>query len=146
MSDPQLEIFKQHRTSQDKYGYFLLAAVGAAIGFALNQTKESAITISQIPLGFSILLWGLSFFFGCRQLALVNTVLYANSQLIQVQSGIHPDAGRDLTMISAASSGIRKAIEDNSKWATRYLQWQLWSFFLGSISYIAWHIYEMSLR
>jgi hypothetical protein len=39
-SDDQMEVYKQHRNAQEKYVYFLLAAAGAAIGFAVNQTKE----------------------------------------------------------------------------------------------------------
>jgi hypothetical protein len=39
--DGKLELLRAHRTAADKYTYFLLAAAGAAIGFALNQTRES---------------------------------------------------------------------------------------------------------
>ena len=34
-----LELYKQHQASQDRYTYFLLAASGAAIGFAIQQNR-----------------------------------------------------------------------------------------------------------
>jgi hypothetical protein len=40
-SEQQIEIYRQHRTAQDKYIYFLLAAAGAAIAFAVNQTQNA---------------------------------------------------------------------------------------------------------
>jgi hypothetical protein len=45
-SEQQIEIYRQHRTAQDKYGYFLLAAAGAAIAFAVNQTQGAKLAWS----------------------------------------------------------------------------------------------------
>ena len=37
--DLQNEVYRQFRTAQDKYTYFLLAAAGAGIALAVNQTQ-----------------------------------------------------------------------------------------------------------
>lgn len=49
-----------------KYVYFLLAAAAAGIALAMNMTASSIISWSQVPLGFSVVFWGLSFYAGCR--------------------------------------------------------------------------------
>lgn len=57
------ELYRAHRTAQDKYTYFILAAAGAAIAFALNQTHDATLSWFKLPLGAAVLCWGLSFFF-----------------------------------------------------------------------------------
>lgn len=145
-SEQQMEVYRQMRTSQDKYSYFLLAAVGAAIGFALNQTNGKSLSLSQVPLGLGVFLWSLSFYFGCKHLAYVSSTLFGNSELLLVQSGQHPKAGKNPQLVQAASEGIRDAIESNSDMASCFARWQFRSFVLGGMSYIAWHVWEMWLR
>lgn len=98
-SDRQLELYRQHHTAQDKYTYFLLAVVGAAIGFAVNETHSMKMSMSQIPLALAIMFWGLSFYFGCKQLQYVRRVLWDNADLLKVEAGQHELVGRDPTLI-----------------------------------------------
>lgn len=145
-SEQQIEIYRQHRTAQDKYVYFLLAAAGAAIGFAVSQTQGAKLSCSQIPLGFAVGLWAFSFFFGCKHLGYVASTLFANMALLKVEAGEHPEVGTHPGYMAAASEGIRSAIESNSDWASRFARWQFGSLVLGAIFYLGWHIYEMWLR
>jgi hypothetical protein len=78
--DHLLEIYRQLRTSQDKYIYFLLAAAGAAVALALNRTQGAPLTFRLQPWGLALVLWGLSFFFRCRHLAYVSSTLFANGK------------------------------------------------------------------
>ena len=114
MSDAQHEVFKHLREGQDKYTYFLLTAAGGAVALAVNQTHAEVLKWSQLPLATAVLCGGVSFFSGCAKIEYVNSVLYANLDLITVERGIHPKAGSDPQMIEAASAGIRDAIEANS--------------------------------
>lgn len=84
------EIYRTLQTSQNKYVYFKLAAAMAAIGFAITQTKSIALNTSQIPLGISILAWGLSFLFGLLNREYYNSILYANFNYIKMKSGQIP--------------------------------------------------------
>ena len=68
----ELEIYRQQRQGQDKYVYFLLAAAGASIAFALNQTKGLALAGSQWSLGVSVACWALSFLTGCSRLLTID--------------------------------------------------------------------------
>jgi hypothetical protein len=144
--DQELEIYRQLRTAQEKYVYFLLAAAGAAIVLAVNQTQSLNIKLSQLPLGVGVLLWGLSFFFGCQHLVYVGSTLFANAELLKVESGRHRQIGNHPELMSAAGEGIRQAIQTNCNRASRYARLQFGAFVLGAIFYIAWHIYEMWLR
>jgi hypothetical protein len=145
-SEQQIEVFRQLRTSQDKYVCFLLAAAGAAIALAVNQTQGAQLAWSQLTLAAGVLLWAMSFFFGCRHLAYVCSTLYANAELLRVESGIHPGVGQHPQLMSAAREGIRQAIESNSKRASRFARWQFACLILGAIGYLAWHVLEMWLR
>lgn len=145
-TEQRTEIYRQLRTSQDKYTYFLLAAAGAAIALAVNQTQGVKLSTSQIPLGLAVTLWGMSFFFGCRHLTYVNSILYSNSILLQVEAGENPETGKNPQLIRAASEGIRSAIEGNVERSSRFARLQFASLTLGAICYLFWHIYEMWLR
>lgn len=62
------EIYKATREGQDKYTYFLLAAAGAAIAFAVTQSQTATLTWSKIPLALAVLSWAFSFYAGCHQI------------------------------------------------------------------------------
>lgn len=146
ISDSEREVFRVHKEEQSKYVYFLLAASGAAIGFAVSQTQGLSITYSQIPLGIAVILWGLSFYFGCNQLAYSLSNLYANAAYFQIQKGNYPDVGSDPNMILAATEGIKSAFESNANKANRSGHLQFIFLIAGSIFFLIWHVLEMYLR
>ncbi|MFC4820327.1 hypothetical protein [Dokdonella ginsengisoli] len=145
-NEAQFEVYRALRTSQDKYAYFLLAAAGASIAFAITQTRGHHISWFQVPLGLAVLCWGLSFFFGCRNIAYVNSTLYANAELIRVQNGEHPEIGRDPQRQKAACIGIRTAIESKSNVANSLSKRQFYFLIAGAVFYISWHVAEMCLQ
>jgi hypothetical protein len=147
MNDENLiEVYRNLQTSQDKYIYFILAATIAAIGFAIMQTQALKLQFSLIPLGISVLSWGLSFYFGCRNREYYNSTLYSNYDLLRVQNGIHPEIGNHPQKIQAASEGIKRAINSNSDKANKLGHLQMKAFFIGVFFYLIWHIFEMYLR
>ncbi len=147
MSDDSLhEVYRALRDAQMRYAYFLLAASGAAIGLAVNQTRTAALRWAEMPLGVAVTMWGLSFFFGCRHLAYVGSTLYANVELLRVQRGKHPDVGSHPEMIAAASDGIRAGIQTNADRGSRYARWQFRLLIAGALFYLAWHVGQMYLR
>ncbi len=147
MSDENMkEIYRTYQASQDKYIYFLLSATIAAIGFAVTQTKDLKLSAYLIPLGISIICWGFSFFCGCRNRLYFNAILYANYDLLRVQSGEYPEIGGHLQKIEAASKGIKNAMETNNERLVWHSKWQLNLFLIGAAAYILWHMLEMYLR
>lgn len=142
----ELEIYRALREAQNKYAYFLLAAVGAAIALALNQTQGAALCWYQVPLATAVLSWGLSFFFGCRHLAYVSSTLYSNAQHFRVERGQHPQVGSDPQRITIASAMFMEAAEENSNRGNRFGRLQFHMFIVGSVFYIGWHVLEMYVR
>src|SRR5262245_13334 len=100
--DNKVEIYRALRSAQDKYAYFLLAAAGAAIALAVNQTHDAKLAWSQLPLLASVMCWALSFVFGCLHLQYVTTSLYANYELLKVESGQNPSVGAHPDRMAAA--------------------------------------------
>jgi hypothetical protein len=145
-TEEQIEVYKQHRASQEKYTYFLLAAAGAAIGFAVTQTKDLSLGYSQLPLAVAVVLWGFSFYFGCRHITHVECVLYSNAALLKAKAGNDPRAGTNPQFISLAVEGISSTIEENVKDAAWYGRWQFHCLIFGSVFYLGWHVYEMWVR
>jgi hypothetical protein len=145
-SQEYMEVYKQHRTAEDKYVYFLLAATGAAIAFAVNQTHDLKLSCTQVPLGVAVFLWALSFYCGCKHLTCVLMNVVANGDLVKVKDGDHPSTGSSTELKNIAIEGIQRAIEENGKWAGRYWRCQFSFLVYGAIFYLVWHIYEMWLR
>lgn len=146
MMDEKLELYRTLNNSQDKYIYFMLAATITAIGFTITQTQSLKLDIMQIPVGLSLVCWGLSFWFGSLNRRYFNSTLYANFDLFRVQMGEHPEVGNHSGLIAAASEGIKAAMENNSTKADLYAKLQTSFFIYGAFFYICWHILEMYLR
>ncbi|QXE20044.1 hypothetical protein [Clostridium sp. 001] len=140
------EVYKTLHNSQDKYVYFILATTIAAIGFAITRTQNLKLNINQIPLLISVISWGISFLCGCINREYVNSTLYANSELLKVESGQHPKVGIHPQLIKAASEGIREAMISNSNKANKLGKGQMCFFMIGVFFYLVWHIIVMSLN
>ncbi|MFW6017140.1 MAG: hypothetical protein ACOCRK_11935 [bacterium] len=136
MSEKELEIYRQLRISQDKYTYYILTAAGAGIGLAINQTQDMILSWSLLPLGVALLLWGLSFFFGCRHLKYVSSFLYTNADIIKVEEGRLPQVVEHPEYQSAAIAGIKEALENNSIKANKFSNLQFKFLVFGAVSYI----------
>jgi hypothetical protein len=140
--DPTLELGRMHHAASDKYTYFLLAAVGAAIGFALNQTRDLPLSWTQLPLGAAIICWGLSFYFGCRRLTRVMALLHENRQFIRLTRGELPDFPNDPKLIAEIAEIFQKRAAD----ANQPLVWQFKLLIAGGVLYVIWHLTEMYMR
>lgn len=144
-SQSELEVYKQQRQSQDKYIYFLLAAAGASIAFALNQTNDLSLSLSQWPLGAAVACWAGSFVAGCRRLSKIEDILNLNVGLLRVQKGTHELLDHP-SEIPRAEKIIRSQLEAANNQASRRARWQYWLLTSGAAFYIGWHVYEMALR
>jgi len=146
MTDKRLlEVYRQFRTSQEKYIYFLLAADASAIAYALNRAEGRSLSLFLIPWGIALLFWGLSFYFGCMHIMYLTSNLFANVNLIEVQQGEHPDAGQHPQVINAAAKGIQSAMEYNDDKATLFGRLNFILFIAGVIAYIVWQVLIMYL-
>lgn len=140
--DRTLELFRAHRTATDKYTYFLLAAAGACIAFAINQTNDAVLSWSQFPLAAAVLCWALSVFFGCRQITEILGLVSENVQLLKTEAGEHPEFPPDPKI----TGWVLQRLEEKSKRAVGHGQRQFSFLFAGAAFFIVWHVIEMYLR
>ena len=146
MADDVKDLYLQHRTGQDKYTYFLLAAAAAALAFAVQKTEGMNLSRSMVPLALAAASWALSFFCGCKNISWVQTALYANVALLQLKSGSHPEQPDHPALTQGAVSGVGKALDHNSEKAYFYANWQFRLLVAGALLFIGWHVFEMYLR
>lgn len=139
-------LHEQLTTAHAKHTYFLLAVAASAIALVVKQTEDSALALTQIPLGMSVFSWGLSFYAGCRRIQWSSASIRANLGLSLIQQGLdptvpdHPDARR------AAIEGTREAADENSEGAGRTAKWQFRFLIAGAVFYLAWHVLGMIER
>jgi len=140
---PELhELHRQYSDSQSKYVYFLLAAAGAAMGYALQKLDGLPLSWQAAPGLLAVGCWLISFFCGCKRITWTQSTMYANFALLQMQYGLHPEQPPP-HLAHAAMSGVRKAIENNSNSASRYYRSQFWFLALGVAAFIAWRVLDM---
>ena len=143
MDEEVLEFYKQHRVGQDKYTYFLLAIVAAAIGFAVQKTEGLCFSWWLLPVALAVVSWGVSFFFGCKNLLWVQAALGANYNLLQLRKGVHPEQPQHPAEAQAAVQGVNEALRLNIHSAQFYGIWQFRSLVVGAVFFIAWRVLEM---
>lgn len=141
-----LHLHKQLDTAQGKYTYFLLAIAASAIAFAAQITKESIFELSLIPLGISVLSWGLSFYCGCQNIRYSNTNTIANIDLFRIRDGLDPDVGDNVTLKIDKINTTLTAYDSNSKMICSYNNWQFRFLILGAVLFILWRLLEMAIR
>jgi hypothetical protein len=147
MADEKLrEVYRAHQEAQSKYTYFVLAAAGAGIGLAVNQTRDAAMGWLHAPLGAAVVAWGLSFYFGCRHLRCANSILTANIDLLRVQTGQYPWAEADPRERVAAESRMRADLQSQIHCAAQLAGRQFRYLVTGGVLYVVWHAWEMYLR
>lgn len=144
LMEEQKELRIQFRQQQEKYVYYVIALSVSSIAFSVYQTTGRHLEWSHVPLGVAVLNWGLSVFCGLRFLAYVISTLRSNIDYNDILLGHHPDIGDHPQNIKAASSGVMKAIQINSRRAKRLFRWQEYFFYLGIVLFLFWHILMMS--
>jgi hypothetical protein len=117
------ELLEAHRSALARYSYFLLAAAGAAIGLAVNQTLNSKISTTETPLGLAVLSWGASFFFGCLQIEDQGETLRLNFLWLDVLSGQNSIIGHHPEAMKIAADDTLKHFDRLANRAARYGRW-----------------------
>jgi hypothetical protein len=146
MSDEMLlQLNRQHAEGMAKYTYFLLAASGAALAYALNDLKGEALSWVVAPALISVLLWLGSFFCGCRQINYVQSALNSNYQLLQLHAGTHPAQPRHPQEFQIAAEVTKAAIDSKNNSAAMFYRLQFWFLGAGACSFALWRVTQMFL-
>jgi hypothetical protein len=144
--DLEKTLYTTHRTIQDKHVYFLLAAAGAGIGFALTQTTGQSLHWSQVSLGLALICWGVSFYCGCRQVDAAGSTVSLNLELMKIRAGVHPLSGASPPHMKLGEELTLETIEKHRTAGGRAFRWQFRLLLLGAFLYVIWQLTEMYLR
>ena len=142
----QTDLQNQFRGQQQKYVYYLIALAVAAIGFSVVKTFDESLRLSQAPLAIAVLCWASSIFFGLKFIKYAVAGLYNNAMYLDILAGRHEEVGNHPEMIKAAAEGAWSGMQKNSRRAALFLTVQEILFYVGIVSFLVWHVYEMYLR
>lgn len=137
------DLHKLHSAGQEKYTYFVLAATGAAMGFAIQKTEGLPLSLWLIPTAIAVLCWALSFYLGCRNVDRSQAAVMANYALLQLIQGTHPEQPQHPTETEAAKSGVRKAMRTNIEQASTAYRWHFRMLLAGALCFLLWRVLEM---
>lgn len=136
------ELHSLHVAGNTKYTYFVLAATGAAVGFAVQKTEGLSLSWWLLPVGMATMFWAVSFGLGCRSVGMVQRSIAANITMIQVQDGtFHVRASRAAE--AEAAEKLQKQIIDFGDKAADANTGQFVCFALGALCFLAWRVAEM---
>jgi len=142
MLEEKYNIDSYLRTARDKHTYFLLAASASAIAFAITQTKTFGVSWSQIPLAIAVILWGLSFYYGCK-CARYTQVQHQESAYLQETEGAMnnmPETKEQIMEMISDSYRKNMSLSEVSD------KLQFYCLISGGVSFLVWHVIEMVLR
>lgn len=140
------EVWNALRVAQEKYTYFMLAISASAIAFSVQKTELSIFDWSLFPVGVAVILWGASFYCGCRCLIWISATLGANYSLLQLSNRTHSMQPPEGEPLEAAYQGSERAMRQNSQQAGRYSIWQFRLIIAGAVAFLIWHVLEIVAR
>ena len=140
MSDKLIHLNRVHSDGHSKYVYFLLAATGAALGYALSKL-DSASADSTVWLGIAaIATWLLSFWLGCKHLEKIQSAIWLNGEILQLSEGSHPRQPTSAEHIAIAQAAAASALERENGSAQTFFRWQFRTLVLGILLFTAWRL------
>lgn len=134
MAEPLELLHDQQSRAFERYTYFLLATAAAAIAFGVQRTEDASLQWSQLPLGFAVITWAISFWCGIERLNAVETVRSANMEIIK------------LALRHQRLPELESQMQAANRRAHRFWEAQFIFIATGAILFVIWHIVEMYLR
>ncbi|WP_368561933.1 hypothetical protein [Pseudoxanthomonas sp. UTMC 1351] len=140
MSDELIHLNRVHADGHSKYVYFLLAATGAALGYALQKLDGSTPDwVVWLGLG-AISSWLLSFLLGCKHVMSIQSAIETNFQLLQFTDGSHPQQPSSPEELAIAWAAGNEALTSQNKRAKAFFDWQFRLLSLGVLLFTAWRV------
>lgn len=140
------ELNKERRALNEKHTYFLMAAAGTCIGFAMTQAKDLIWMKEHAALGLSLACWGASFWFGCLHIFSITAHLGANIEFLRVSAGTGEYGQRNLNWRHEASVSLKELLDEESEKGFRVARLQYLLLILGVAGYVEWQILLMLAR
>ncbi|WP_164114856.1 hypothetical protein [Stenotrophomonas maltophilia] len=144
MADAEFErmLHQQQTESALKYGYFLLAAAGAGIGFVVQKLEGQHFDVPGTLCLAGAAMWLLSMVLGCLALECEVKLKQCNLEIVQLYRGSHASGAKGPD--AQAAIAMRKKWYDDDRIKSGILiRWQKFTLLLGIGAIIAWRSLEM---
>jgi protein-S-isoprenylcysteine O-methyltransferase Ste14 len=125
-----VDVHEKHWEAMEKGIGLLLAAAGSAIGFALHETADRAITPSLYVVGAAVLVWCGSFAAGVFRHRTHENALQANT-VAQIAAKL----GASKEEMAVFEARFDRQSNAGANWSAI----QLWALLLGAVIYLAGH-------
>lgn len=140
----EVELIKIYKAAQEKYIYFLMAAAGSGIGFAIVQTKVEKLAAHHSLWEISVILWTLSFLCGLQFVEHSNSSTFQNANYLGFKRGLAKCTAEERESLeSEGSEAYKNRMESHQKSMDFYGRWQVYLLLSGSLAYVVWHVYRM---
>lgn len=140
MSDELIHLNRVHADGHSKYVYFLLAATGAALGYALQKLDDATLDWTVwLGLG-AIACWLLSFLLGCKHVTTIQSAIDTNFQLLQLTNGSHPAQPSSKEELAIAWAAGKQALTSQNDRAKSFFDWQFRLLALGAFLFTGWRV------
>ena len=141
----ELELGKIFKASQERFVYFLLAASASSIGFAITQLEVEPLSIKQIPLAASFILWSCSFYCGLKFLENAIGVTFQNQNYLAFKRELKAMERSDANSIHLKFKTKYQATTDTQIKKMKFFgSCQSRTLLIGAITYFGWHLVRMN--
>lgn len=143
----EVDFSNYERELRQKKAYFLLAAAGACIGFAITQSQSKMLSGDLVFYFFAILSWGISFYLGYLHVHYAAECTSINSDYARLASGrVDAVKGKSNEEWVAYKEGIEEVYAKQWHKMKRCESLQFYFFLNGSFWFIVWTALEMWRR
>ncbi|MFQ2043621.1 hypothetical protein [Aeromonas veronii] len=142
----EVELIKMYKAAQEKYIYFLMAAAGSGIGFAIVQTKVEKLAYHHALWGLSVVLWALSFLCGLQFIEHLNSTTFQNANYLGLKRDLSNCTIEQRKSLAADVHAVYQSTMDRHQQSMEFFgKWQMYLLLSGALCYVVWHIYKMYL-
>lgn len=142
--DTELALVQELKAGKVKFCYFIMAASGSAIGFAITQTKTTAFETHHYIWLAAVIFWALSFFCGIRYISKINSVIFSNVTYLQNKRKIYGgSASQEFELQQLNESKFHEAVSEDNNSLVLYGHAQVYLLLSGALVYVIWHVYRM---
>lgn len=139
----QLHLQKELREKQEKYSYYLIALCVTCIGFSILQTKELKLDYIHIPIGLAVLFWSVSIYSGFQYIGILTASIHRTILAIDVMQGKDDITGSHPEKIAIGLEVYSKGNKKIVKKSIFFYGLQNWTFYIGVVLFLIWHLIRM---
>lgn len=143
MGQRGVTLYLEHLKGQGQFAYFQLGLAASAIAFAVHQTRDASLEDTPWPIGAAVVLWALSFAFGCFGIEARQKAIRTNIQYLLALDEVPPPY-RDHPELSESIEKAKQLVDKDAQRPFVRFDLQMWLLFGGALFYIWGHLLLMN--